>query len=90
MKFYRVSFTVNGADAGRHWTTNRKEAGRILAAFVFNKSRGDDGVPVWGGGEEAPEYSGRVDSIEIHPTRAGILAALNEHASAPEGEIPEC
>jgi hypothetical protein len=69
MKFYQVHVTTNGGCSnGYVWFTSRAEAER-------EKREHDK--------EEAP-YEATIDVIEVKPTKAGILDALQRHASYPD------
>jgi hypothetical protein len=68
MRFFRVHF-YDGADgsAGYQFFTVQAEAAR--AARAFNRDATDSHAVV------------EVEAIEIEPTKAGILDALNTYAS---------
>lgn len=70
MKFYRVAYRSEGGNSGGFsWHTNKGEAEQRAREAVRN---------------DPDEYSDEppgIDQIEIEPTRAGLLAALQRYAS---------
>jgi hypothetical protein len=69
MKFYSVHRTTEaGASAGYEWFTSKRKADAAAT-----KWRTDN-----------PDETATVGEWEIEPTKAGILAALNLHASHPD------
>ena len=69
MKFYQVCTTTEGGNsAGSRFFTSKSEAEK--AAHQFRRAEP---------GEWADVYQ-----ITVIPTKAGILAALNRHASHPD------
>jgi hypothetical protein len=69
MKFYAVHKTCDGgSSAGYSWHTSIKEARKSAIDYL----RGQDA------GETA-----KIKAWDIQPTKAGILRALNIHASHP-------
>ena len=70
MKFYRVAiFTEHGISAGFSWHTARRDAEH---AVVVHQADDED--------ERKPE----IEEIELQPTKAGLLRALNRYASHPD------
>lgn len=72
MRFYRVhKYEIIDGSSGSDWFTTKSEATK--AANQWHRENGD-------------ETGGRVDVdiVEIEPTKAGILRALNLYASHPD------
>jgi len=70
MKFYQLHRTCEaGTSAGYEYFTSRREAKRALAVWRRN-SPGD-----------VQDQQGDIEPIEIEPTRAGIVHALNRYAN---------
>lgn len=78
MKFYRVSYNVDGGNsAGYSWHTSRREAYQA-AKKEYDLDPG-----------EYDHVAGTIDDrisepITVTPTRAGILDALKKFASHPD------
>jgi hypothetical protein len=77
MKFYRISLIANedqpnnGEHRGFHYTTSRSEAVRYLKGHkVYEQELQLDQFPI-------------INVINVKPTRAGILEALNTYADHP-------
>jgi len=69
VKFYQVCTTTEGGNsAGSEFFTSKAEAEKAARKF-----RRDE-----------PQEFARVNEIDVTPTKAGILAALNRHASHPD------
>ena len=67
MKFYRVRHYVEDGSSGGHtWTTSKDEAQRAVREHAKLNPGG-----------EASE----IEPVDITPTKAGILAALNHYAA---------
>jgi hypothetical protein len=66
MKIYKVAFKVNESSAGFYFTSSLKDA----------ESRKKNAEGVWDDG-----WDKEITTIEITPTKKGIIAALNFHAS---------
>lgn len=78
MKFFRVSYSKDGGNsAGFSWHTNLREA-LAAAKRDYDEDPGeyDNHAPIRG--------SDRIETIEIAPTRRGILRALERLASHPD------
>jgi hypothetical protein len=69
MKFYRVHRTVEGGQSAGYEFVTSKEAAEKLARDLVR---------------ENPREGAEVLLIELAPTRAGILAALNAFAGHPD------
>ena len=77
MRFYRVLyFDQHHAGHGYAWFTSRVEAQWDIVRW-----KRDQREETKSAGEFVKDAGGDVDVIEITPTKKGILAALNEHAS---------
>ena len=85
MRFYRVWYVdQHHSGYGYEWFTSRVEARRATTVWKRNRREADKLAGEFHPGEEmAP----RVEVIEITPTKAGVLDALNKHArnDATEG-----
>lgn len=69
MKFYRVHLHYDaGSSAGFKFFGNKREAEK----FARDEKKKD------------PDESFPVDRINVKPTKAGILAALNRYADHPD------
>lgn len=69
MKFYRVHCTQEaGTSVGSTFFASRREAEKFSADWL----------------KENPDELATVEAVEIHATKAGILRALNLHASHPD------
>lgn len=74
MRFYKVEYLgENVQSLGCSWHTSRREAERAAKESI---GAGDHDEPI----TEKPE----IEVVEIKPTKAGILAALNTHAVHPD------
>jgi hypothetical protein len=63
MRFYRVTYCVDhGSSAGYSWHTSRREASTEATKYWHDHP--EDGRP-------------KIQPIDVEPTKAGILAALN-------------
>lgn len=73
MKFYRVAYRQDGGNsAGFSWHTSRREAERRQRqAVADDPGEYDIGIP-------------EIDVINVTPTKAGILEALNYYAGVPD------
>lgn len=68
MKFYQVHRTCEaGTSAGYEYHGSKREADKAANAWIRN-------------GSETDEHGANVTVIDVAPTRAGILAALNRYA----------
>lgn len=69
MKFYQVCKTTEGGNSAGSWFfTNKAEAEKSAREFR----------------QEEPDEFANVYEIIVEPTKAGILDALNRHASHPD------
>jgi len=69
MKFYRaVFYTFKDGSAGYSWHTSRAEADKVIREYQKKYT------------EEEDASGSKVEEINIIPTKAGILAALNRYA----------
>ena len=72
MKFYRVSYSQDGGNSGGYsWHTSKADAQRAARQGYENDPQEYDGL------DTRPQ----VEAVEITPTKAGILAALEAYAS---------
>lgn len=70
MRFYQVHLINDeGHSAGYHWFTNEREAKSHVHHWTKDKS---------------VEHSANIEPIDIEPTKAGILKALELYASHPD------
>lgn len=70
MRFYRLHRTCEaGVSAGYDYFTNKRDAESALSYWRKNSPGADQ------------DQQGEIDTIEIEPTRSGILAALNRYAA---------
>lgn len=77
MKFYRVHFTTNGGcSAGYLFFSRKGEAGRWVTKF--NRENAFDPK------DPQPTETAEMDTIEVKPTKAGILDALNRYGVHPD------
>lgn len=73
MKFYQLHLTHEaGTSVGFRWFTSKREAESHLANWRRN-SPGD-----------VQDQTGEITPVNIEPTRAGILKALNRYANHPD------
>jgi len=71
MKFYSVHFTCDGgSSAGYKWFLSRRAAKEAIADWRANLAD--------------PDESATIKEWHIKPTKAGIVQALNLHASHPD------
>ena len=64
MKIYKVKFTEQYASAGFYFTSSMKDA----------KSRKENAEGVWD-----DDWEKEIETIEVTPTKKGIINALNRH-----------
>ncbi len=69
MRFYQVHMTHEaGTSIGFEYYTTRPAADKAAAEYLF----------------DYPEESAEVTAIDVEPTKAGILRALNQYAGHPD------
>lgn len=64
MKIYKVKFTAHAASAGFYFTGSMKDA----------KARRENAEGFWD-----DDWKKEIESIEVTPTKRGIIDALNRH-----------
>jgi hypothetical protein len=78
MKFYRLHMTCeNGISAGFRWFTTARDA--VTAERQHRAQNTDPNAPE--GETPGAPFEASCEIVNIEPTKAGILAALNAFAS---------
>ena len=71
MRFYRVRYTYEaGTSLGFEWFTNAYRA-QVACRDFYSQRKDEDG-------------SATIETVDIQPTKGGILTALKRYASHPD------
>lgn len=77
MRFYRVELysTANTGSLGMEWYTRKRKAQQAARRFLAERRAK---------GETPPFASAKIEVVDVEPTKAGILRALEDYASHPD------